>query len=49
MIEANAHLNADLEKLEDLLSKVSIYWAHLDYQSADSIQGVQNATENKTR
>ena len=49
MIEANAHLNGDLEKLEDLVSKVSIYWAHLDDESVDYLQGVQNAIENKTK
>ena len=27
MIEVNAHLNGDLEKLEKLLAKTSIYWA----------------------
>ena len=29
MIEANAHIDGDLEELEKLLSKVSIYWSHL--------------------
>jgi len=49
MIEANAHLNGDLEKLEELLAKTSIYWAHMDDENADYIQAVQDAIEQKKR
>ena len=48
MIEVNSHLNGDLEKLEKLLSKTSIYWGHMDDESADYIQAVHDAIENKT-
>ena len=48
MIEANAHLNGDLEKLEKLLAKTSIYWAHMNDENADYIQAVQDAIEHKT-
>ena len=47
MIEANAHLNGNLEKLEELLAKTSIYWAHMDDENADYIQAVQDAIEHK--
>ena len=47
MMEANAHLNGDLEKLERLLSKTSIYWAHMDDENIDYIQAVYEAIENK--
>ncbi len=48
MMEANAHLNGDLEKLEKLLEKTSTYWAHMDDENADYIQAVYEAIENKT-
>ena len=47
MMEANAHLNGDLEKLEKLLSKTSIYWEHLNDENVDYIQAVYEAIENK--
>ena len=49
MIEANAHLNGDLEKLEELLSKTSIYWAHMDDENTDYVHGVRYAIEHKMR
>ena len=49
MVEANAHLNGDLEKLEELLAKTSIYWAHMDDENSDYIQAVQDAIEKKKR
>ena len=49
MVEANAHLNGDLEKLEELLAKTSIYWAHMDDENSDYIQAVQDAIEQKNR
>jgi|TARA_B100000767_G_C19730227_1_gene521319 hypothetical protein len=49
MVEANAHLNGDLEKLEELLAKTSIYWAHMDDENSDYIQAVQDAIEQKKR
>ena len=48
MIEANAHIDGDLEELENLLSKVSIYWSHLGDENIDYIQAVQNAIEEKS-
>jgi hypothetical protein len=51
MMEANAHLDDDpekLEKLEKLLAKTSIYWAHMDDENADYVQAVYEAIENKT-
>ena len=48
MMEANAHLNGDLEKLEKLLEKTSTYWAHMDDENADYVQAVYEAIENKT-
>ena len=48
MMEANAHLNGDLEKLEKLLEKISTYWAHMDDENADYVQAVYEAIENKT-
>ena len=48
MMEANAHLDGNLEKLETLLAKTSIYWAHMDDENADYIQAVYEAIENKT-
>ena len=48
MMEANAHLDGNLEKLEKLLAKTSIYWAHMDDENADYIQAVYEAIENKT-
>ena len=47
MIEANAHLNGDLEKLEELLSKTSIYWAHMDDENRDYFQYVNHAIEEE--
>ena len=38
MIEVNAHLNGNLEKLEELLAKTSVYWAHMDDENVDYIQ-----------
>ena len=49
MIEVNSHLNGDLEKLEKLLSKTSIYWEHMDDESVDYIQAVQDAIKNKKK
>ena len=48
MMEANAHLDGNLEKLEKLLAKTSIYWEHLDDENVDYIQAVNEAIENKT-
>ena len=48
MMEANAHLNGDLEKLEKLLEKTSTYWTHMDDENADYVQAVYEAIENKT-
>ena len=51
MMEANAHLYDDpekLEKLEKLLAKTSIYCAHMDDENADYVQAVYEAIENKT-
>ena len=48
MMEANAHLDGDLEKLEKLLEKTSTYWAHMDDENADYVQAVYEAIENKT-
>lgn len=48
MMESNAHLNGDLEKLEKLLAKTSIYWEHMDDENADYVQAVYEAIENKT-
>ena len=51
MMEANAHLDDDpekLEKLEKLLEKTSTYWAHMDDENADYVQAVYEAIENKT-
>jgi len=48
MIEVNAHLNGNLEKLEELLAKTSVYWAHMDDENVDYIQAVQDAIEHKT-
>ncbi len=48
MIEANAHIDGDLEELENLLSKVSIYWSHLGDENIDYVQAVQNAIEEKS-
>ena len=48
MMEANAHLDGNLEKLEKLLAKTSIYWELLDDENVDYIQAVNEAIENKT-
>ena len=48
MIETNAHIDGDLEELEKLLSKVSIYCSHLGDENIDYIQAVQNAIEEKS-
>ena len=47
LIEANAHQDGDLEKLKELLSRISIYWEHMDDEKVDYIQAVQNAIEHK--
>lgn len=49
MIEANEHLNGDIEKLEELLSKTSIYWEHMDDESIDYIDAVRYAIEHKMK
>ena len=49
MMEANAHLNGDLEKLERLLSKTSIYWAHMDDENIDYIQAVQDTIKRNVK
>ena len=40
-------LARDLEKLKELLSRISIYWEHMDDEKVDYIQAVQNAIEHK--
>ena len=48
-MESNGHLNEEQEKLEDLFSKVSLYWAHMDDGDKDYIDGAKTAIENKIK
>ena len=47
IMESDTHLDQNAEKLKVLLSKISIYWEHLDDENADYIQAVQHAVEHK--
>ena len=49
IMESNGHLNGELEKLENLFSKISLYWAHLDDGDKDYIDGAKTAIENKIK
>tara|TARA_B100001093_G_C25917278_1_gene631222 strand:+ start:102 stop:320 length:219 start_codon:yes stop_codon:yes gene_type:complete len=52
MMEANAHLDDDpekLEKLEKLLAKTSIYWAHMDDENTDYIQAIQDTIKRNVK
>jgi hypothetical protein len=49
MMESNAHLDGDLDKLEKLLSRTSIYWAHMDDVDIDYIHAARYAIEQKIR
>jgi len=47
MMEANVHLNDDISELETLISRVSIYWAHMSDEDKDYIHGARYAIEEK--
>ena len=49
IMESNGHLNGEIEKLEELFSKVSIYWAHMDDGDKDYIDGAKTAIEDKIK
>ena len=49
IMESNGHLNGKIEKLEELFSKVSIYWAHMDDGDKDYIDGAKTAIEDKIK
>jgi hypothetical protein len=47
IMDSDTHLDQNAEKLEGLLSKVSIYWAHIDDENSDYIHAVQYAIDHK--
>ena len=49
IMESNGHLNGEIEKLEELFSKVSIYWAHMDDGDKDYIDAAKTAIEDKIK
>ena len=42
LIEMNGHLDSNAKRLNQLLSKTSIYWAHMNDEDADYIHCVQS-------
>ena len=49
IMESDTHLDQNAEKLDGLLSRISIYWEYMDDENADYIQAVQHAVEHKIR
>ena len=47
IMESDTHLGQNAKKLDALLSKISIYWGHMDDENSDYIQAVQHAVEHK--
>lgn len=43
-MESNKHLS-DAEMVESLISKVSLYWAHMDDEGKDYVHGCRHAIE----
>lgn len=46
MMESQVHLK-EPDKVINLIDKVSLYWAHLNDEDSDYIQGCQYAIEEK--
>ena len=49
IMESDTNLGQNAKKLKVLLSKISIYWEHMNDENADYIQAVQHADEHKVR
>ena len=47
IMDSDTHLDQNAKKLAGLLSKVSIYWEHMDDENSDYIHAVQYAIEHK--
>ncbi len=47
MMESQVHLK-EPDKVINLIDKVSLYWAHLNDEDSDYIQGCQYALKEKT-